>query len=98
MRGPLEALVLSKVLDLVSNLHGADIHHTMIPSGDDATGLKNVCAKLTSELSDELDNVVSLLGISKRRFIEAALIDAIERANKIISDEGLSKFIYQPEN
>jgi len=49
--------------------------------------LKNVCAKVSTELSDELDQVCALLSISKRRFVESALIDALLHANEIMNDE-----------
>lgn len=42
--------------------------------------LKNVCAKLSVELSDHLDEVCSKLSLSKRQFIEMALIQALEYA------------------
>ena len=42
--------------------------------------LKRVQFDTTSELSDELDKVTTLLGMSRREFLEAALIDALDRA------------------
>lgn len=45
--------------------------------------LKNVCAKLTVELSDEIDNVCNLLDVSKRKFIEMAIINAIGKFKEI---------------
>lgn len=45
---------------------------------------KNVCAKLSVQLSDELDAITSLLSMSKRQFIEMALIQAIEHANHLV--------------
>ena len=51
--------------------------------------LKNVCAKLTPELSDEIDEIVGLLSISKRRFLEAAFVDAVQQAHQIMANEGV---------
>lgn len=48
--------------------------------------LKNVCAKLTVELSDEIENICDLLSVSKRRFIEMAIINAIGRFKEIASE------------
>jgi hypothetical protein len=45
--------------------------------------MKQVCAKLTQELSDSIDNVCGILEISKRSFIELALINAIDEFNSI---------------
>lgn len=48
---------------------------------------KNVCAKLSNELSSDVDEVCGLLNISKRRFIEAALIEAVNSAHFIMNDD-----------
>lgn len=42
--------------------------------------VKNVCAKLSVQLSDHLDEVCAKLSLSKRQFIEMALIQALEYA------------------
>jgi hypothetical protein len=51
--------------------------------------MKNVCALITQELFDDLTNTCSLLDISKRSFIEAALIDALGRAEEIVEKENV---------
>lgn len=51
----------------------------------DGDTFRNVCAHLSIPLADELDALCSALDISKRRFIEGALIDAVKRANAIVS-------------
>lgn len=42
--------------------------------------LHNVCAKVSEELYQRLDNVCQTLDMSKREFIEAALVEAISLA------------------
>jgi hypothetical protein len=42
--------------------------------------LRNVCAAVSPELFEALDDVVQKLSVSKRQFIEAALIEAVNRA------------------
>lgn len=49
---------------------------------------KNVCAKVSPQLAKRIDDVADLLGISKRRFLEAAFVDAIDRALSIMKEEG----------
>jgi hypothetical protein len=51
--------------------------------------MRNVCALISVELFDRLENTCNLLELSKRQFIEASLIEALDRANQIIEDEGL---------
>lgn len=46
---------------------------------------RNVCAHISIPLADELDALCNALDISKRRFVEGALIDAVKRANAIVS-------------
>lgn len=48
--------------------------------------IKNMCAKVPSALVDRLDNVSDFLDISKREFIEIAVVAAIQRAEQIIKD------------
>lgn len=50
------------------------------------TDIKNVCAKLCTPLVDRLESVVGFLDISKREFIELALIEAIQRSEAIIKN------------
>lgn len=50
--------------------------------------LRQVCAKLTVELADRIDRTVSVLGISKRLFIERALIEALDQVDAIIECHG----------
>lgn len=47
---------------------------------------KNVCAHLPMPLVDRLENSLGILGMSKREFIQAAIIDALDRFDKIAED------------
>ena len=60
--------------------------------------VRNVCAKISSELADRLDNLCSFLSISKRRFIEAAIIDALEKSGEIIREEGVNEHLAEQES
>lgn len=48
--------------------------------------LKNVCAKVSLELADRLDNTCNVLSLSKRRFIEAAIINALDEFDRVASE------------
>lgn len=56
--------------------------------------MKNVCAMIHQELFDELTNTCALLDISKRTFIEAAIIDALKKAEDIMASEGLHEALH----
>lgn len=56
------------------------------PKLADMPGTRNVCAKLSIPLSQEIDEVCSLLDVSKRRFIEAAIIHALREARRLMDE------------
>lgn len=47
--------------------------------------IKTVCAPISIQLFDRLNNTLAMLDISKRQFIELALIEALDRADAIVS-------------
>lgn len=55
--------------------------------------IKNVCAKVSVQLSDEIDSICGFLGISKRIFLEAAFIEAVSKAKAIIDAEGVEEHL-----
>ena len=86
-RPALDALITSKALSLMVG-HGDAID--LIPDQEmDGAVIKNVCAKVSTELSDEIDSICGLLGIRKRSFIECAFIEAVEKAKAILDAEGV---------
>ena len=90
MRSPIDALVTDKSLALISTSGNRDFLDLVLDGTIDANlPLKNVCAKVSSELSDEIDKVCDLLNISKRRFLEAAFIEAVQKAHAIMESEGV---------
>lgn len=91
MRGSVDSLVTEKVLSLINSSD---------PPFDfpDNPLLKNVCAKVASSLSEEIDQICALLGISKRRFLESAFIDAVDSAHEIMRREDIFSAIQQQSN
>lgn len=88
MRSPFESLVTQKALVFVASVDQPDLVDAMIEAGGPSV-TKNVCAKVSPELAAQIDEVVELLGISKRRFLEAAYIEAVRRAKEIMEAEGV---------
>jgi hypothetical protein len=88
-RTQFEEMILAKSYSLKYSFSNTDVLDILDKSGQfsDLPHLKNVCAKVSTELSDQLEEVCSLLTISKRRFIEAALIEALKTARLIMNDE-----------
>lgn len=50
--------------------------------------LRQMCAKVSPQLYEELENVCTLLDMSKRQFIEGAVADALQRAKETIEKVG----------
>lgn len=55
--------------------------------------LQNVCAKLDQSLVDRLDNALGVLEMTKREFIELALIEALNKVDAILDETHAFEFI-----
>jgi hypothetical protein len=89
MRSPLDALVTQHALRFLSSHRNSDLLEAIIEDGDLPLPVKNVCAKVSVQLADQIDEVCGLLDIQKRAFLEAAFCDAVLRARQIIEAEGV---------
>lgn len=75
-------------------------HSVTLDSGIDAaisqgsTQTKNVCAHLSLPLVDRLENALGILDMSKRAFIESAIIDALDRYDSISSEHDIFEPYY----
>lgn len=78
-----------RALDLKFSLQGVDIADAVIESGAEPIPLRNVCAKLTVELAERIDRTAANLGVTKRQFIERALIDAMDQADAMLTEVGV---------
>jgi len=72
-----------RVLAFKYSLRNEDLTECLIAQGE-GPQLRNVCAKLVPELAERIDRTVSVLGISKRLFIERALIEALDQVDAIL--------------
>jgi hypothetical protein len=69
--------------------------------GTPATGLEdilpfkvqNVCAKLAQPLVDRLDNALSVLSMTKRDFIELALIEALDKVDQVLEQTDAFEYV-----
>jgi len=57
--------------------------------------LKNVCAKLHVSLVKRLDNRLNALSISKREFIEYAIIEALDKTDEIMEEVDALEFLIE---
>lgn len=97
MRAPLDSLVTERSLSIIHRgnslinaiLSGAITETLQAGEISELPQLKNVCAKVSVELSDKLDYICGILDIHKRSFIETVFADAILKAEEIMKNEGV---------
>ena len=76
-----------KALSLKATISGnntSDIFDHLLT--DETPTTRNICAIISTTLFDNVENVTNLLSMSKRQFVEHALIEAVEKANSIINE------------
>lgn len=71
----------------------ADGNRVESPGLEHVLPVKNLCAKVPAELVDRIDQVIGLIGMNKRDFVELAIREALERADKIIEEEGVYSWL-----
>jgi hypothetical protein len=84
-RSSFNALITEKSLRIYNGHDTAEF----VTHAAEELGLKNVCARVHPQLAERIDEIVGLLGISKRRFLEAAFIEAVDQAEQIMEEEGV---------
>lgn len=86
----LKELLQLKALELKRTAEGQnDISDRLIEdilAKSPGSEYRNICAHCSVQLADEIDNICGLLGLSKRRFIEGALIEAVKLAQAAIAE------------
>jgi len=51
--------------------------------------MRNICAFISPELFQEIEEIRNLLEFSKRQIVEMALLDFVEKAKKIVADNDI---------
>lgn len=86
-------LVRYKALHLKYISSGSNVMEQIVEKLNHTVPMKNVCAMVSQELFDDLTSTCALLDISKRIFIEAAIIEALEKTQKIMEAESLDEHL-----
>lgn len=85
----LDELVRLKALE-IKRLHSGhgDMQDHIIDDllKQNGSEFRNICAHISPALYAEIDELCGNLSISKRRFVEGALIDAVKRGNAIMAE------------
>lgn len=67
-----------------SNISGELMDQMLENAPEVKEKLRNICAFISPELFDNVQNLCSMLELSKRQFVEMALCDMVEKANATI--------------
>ena len=86
-------LVRYKALHLKYISSGSNVMEQIVEKLNHTVPMKNVCAMVSQELFDDLTSTCALLDISKRIFIEAAIIEALAKTQKIMEAESLDEHL-----
>ena len=95
MRSPLDLLLTERSLRVVRFAGHSDLIDSILEQSlpESSPAIKNMCAKVSVQLLNRLDETCNLLDISKRKFIEIAVIEALIKADEIMSSEGVVEAI-----
>jgi hypothetical protein len=87
-----QKLIQFKALSQIYGATGGVLLDQMVqqdPASVEKMKMRNVCALISVPLFERLEETCGVLSISKREFIESALIEALNQADKIINEEGV---------
>jgi len=81
-------LATFKALEQSRFNRNADTIDSLLPTSEakERAGLVRVQFETAPDLRTELDQICSAFGISKREFLECALIDSLQKATRIFGD------------
>lgn len=82
----LQALRLKQTHTSASNEVGEALIAQAVAQNPDALPLKNICAHISTQLFQRVEECCNTLEISKRRFVEMALIEALDKAEAIVAE------------
>ncbi len=60
----------------------------LIEQSEGKVEFRNMCAKVSPQLYENLEQVCNLLDMTKRQFIEAAVVEAVSKAEELIERHG----------
>ena len=82
-------LQLLKLKATVSGRTGGAFLDQLLEEAGETPQIRQMCAKVSSVMYDDLENVCKLLEMSKREFIEMAVGDALQKAHDLINRSGV---------
>ena len=81
-------LQVLKLKAMSGGIKGKFLDQLLEEAGETAQ-VRQMCAKVSHLVYEDLEQVTSLLDMSKREFIETAVVDALQRAHQVIDRSGV---------
>lgn len=81
-------LQVLKLKAMSGGIKGKFLDQLLEEAGETAQ-VRQMCAKVSYLVYEDLEQVCSLLDMSKREFIETAVVDALQRAHQVIDRSGV---------
>lgn len=83
-----DKLIQYKALDRQYSMSGVmpDMLIEGLPAEEKKKHLRNVCALINIELFDNLEHTCSILGLTKRQFIEASIGECLKKAEPLVTE------------
>ncbi len=83
-----DELIQYKALSLKAFISGQTtgdfVDNLLEQEGFESPIMRNICASISTHLFDEVESITGLLSLSKRQFVEGAIIEAVQKAKSII--------------
>lgn len=83
---PLQAYLTGKALQAFGHVDESFDRLSEKATEEISSEIRNVCAKLHVTQDDKINEVCAILNMKKRRFIELALLQAVDQANAVIRE------------
>lgn len=90
----LDALLAGFESKVITDKDGKPFEETVI---NESLRLQNVCAKISIPLVRRMESRLEILSMSKREFIELAIISALETAEQMMVENGIDLPLYDQE-
>lgn len=71
---------------VVTDLAESGLQEQLFREAVESGVARNICAAVSTQLFDQVEGACDMLGISKRKFVEGALIAAVDRASAIVAE------------
>jgi hypothetical protein len=82
----LQVLKMKQIYSNSNDFPDAMVEEMIKQNPEETPPLRNICAFISTQLFEEIEGFCKTYSMSKRRFVEMALIDMVAKANSIVEE------------